>query len=114
MKKLLLIVTTLVLLLGSSCNKDYNTYVTNPVNEELKTGDNTSNTITDKTKIDDQSVWTFVARAPFGNPDIRWFKFESNGKYVISNVDIKDYYWKTDKYYEGSKHSGTDVKGFMK
>lgn len=107
MKNTILSMLVLGLLICSSCKKVI--YYPDHKKVELTT----SNTITDKSLIDDQSVWTLVEVATYGNPDNRYFKFESNGKYVVSVKDIKDYYWKTNKFFEGSKHSGTFVKSLM-
>ncbi len=101
-------VALLVLGIGLvSCKKVYN-YPESKKNELT-----VNNTITDKSLVSDNSVWTLVEVAPFSDPNNRYFKFESNGKYVVNAKDIATYYWKTDIYFVGSLHSGTFVKSLM-
>lgn len=109
MKNRLLIVIALLGIVMTSCRKVTNNYAPEYVT-------NASNTITDPSQIADNSTWTLVEKPPYGPTTTkRYFKFESNGKYVL--IDKQDsvdpYFWKEDKFYIGAKFSGTFIKSLM-
>ena len=106
-------ITIALLVLGIglvSCKKVYN-YPESKKNELT-----VNNTITDKSLVSDNSVWTIVDMPPYGATTTkRYFKFESNGKFIL--IDKQDsvdpYYWKSDKFFIGATFYGSFVRSLM-
>lgn len=107
MKKSLAILAIAVLLFGSSCNKDYNTYnypsVGTEQSVEVKDGEVR---IYSESEIKSINGWELIETFGADNGDTRKWKFKKDNKVVKISPVKATLFWKYDK---GAVFDGDDV-----